>query len=124
MLWFRHYGHRDNRRRHLGFLFFGNSGRNRSRCFIDCWMNRRGNRHCFRDRGCRSGGRFHLPLQFQQVAPQSVAHLHTQLGEFKESLAKLVLPPHQVDGHKRRGHGQHREHYEYELHERHSPVCT
>lgn len=68
----------------------------------------------------RFGGRFDLPLQFEQVAPQSVAHLHAQVGEFQESLAKFALLPDEVDREERRGSEQysqhHSEHYEYELH--------
>ena len=81
-------------------------------------------RRRFRARSRGFGGRFHLPLQFQQVAAQSVAHLQAQVGEFQQSLPKFVLLPQKVDGEERRGNGQQCEHYEYELHERHSPVCT
>jgi hypothetical protein len=77
----------------------------------------------FRCRGRGSSGRFDLPLQVQQVATQSIAHLHAEVGEFQESLAKFVLLPEEVNRDERRGQGKYPEHYEYELHERHSPVC-
>jgi len=78
---------------------------------------------CIRDLSPSSGGRFDLPLQFQQIASQSIAHLQAQVSEFQESLSKLVLLPQQVDSQERRGKRQHSEQYEYGPHERHSPVC-
>jgi hypothetical protein len=86
-------------------------------------MNRMVDRRNFRDGSRNFGGRFHLPLQFQQVAPQSIAHLDAQVCEFKESLAKFVLLPQEIDGDEWRGNGEDPEHYEYELQQRHSPVC-
>ena len=77
----------------------------------------------FRDRSHSPGRYFHLPLQFQKVAAQSIAHLHAQVGEFQESLAKFALLPQKIDGDEWRGKGQYSEHYEYELQQRHSPVC-
>jgi hypothetical protein len=68
------------------------------------------------DRSRSFGGRFHLPLQLQEFAPQAIAHLKAQVGEFQESLAKFVLLPQEIDGYERSGNGQHSEHYEYELH--------
>jgi hypothetical protein len=94
---------RDHCSRSLELLFFNDARWDRSGC---------------------PGGRFDLPLQFQQVATQSIAHLHAQVGEFEESLAKFVLLPQEIDGDEGRGKRKYPEHYEYELHERHSPVCT
>ncbi len=102
---------------------FVNDSCNRSSCLLDrrvnAWMD------CWRFRYHRpsSDGRFDLPLQLQQIAPQSIAHLQAQVGEFQESLSKFVLLPQEVDGQKRRGKRQHSEQYEYGPHERHSPVC-
>jgi len=38
---------------------------------------------CIRDLSPSSGGRFDLPLQFQQIASQSIAHLQAQVSEFQ-----------------------------------------
>lgn len=57
----------------------------------------------FRDRARSFGGGFDLPLQFQQIVPQSIAHLQAQVSEFQESLSKFVLLPQEVDGDERRG---------------------
>ena len=94
--------------------------------FVNDWRNRRGGffrRWCyvwglrrFRGRSSNPGGRLNLPLQFQQVAPQSVSHLQAQISQLEQLLAKLVLPPDKIDGDEWRGDGEQREHYEYELH--------
>ena len=72
----------------------------------------------------RSGRGLNLPLQLQQVAPQSIPHLHAQVREFEELLAKLALPPEKIGGGEGCGDDEQPEHYEYELHYWHSPVCT
>lgn len=131
--WFRRHGRRDSWRRFVDLRLFGNERRsrnrcNRSGCLLDRCVNRWMDRRRFGNHSPSSGGRFDLPLQFQQIAPQSIAHLHAQVGEFQKSLSKFVLLPQEVDGHERRGNEQYSEHYsehyEYELPQRHSPVCT
>ena len=69
-------------------------------------------------------GSFNLPLQFQQIAPQAITYLKAQLSEFEELLANFMLAPENVDCDERRSDGEQPEHYEYELHYWHSPVCT
>lgn len=80
-------------------------------------QHRRFSGWCFR-------GSLNLPLQFQQVAPQAITHLQAQLGELEELLANFMLAPENVDCDERRSDGKQPEHYEYELHSWHSPVCT
>lgn len=68
------------------------------------------------DGRCSCRRRLNLPLQFEQIAPQAVAHLHAQLGELEKLLTQFVLTPEEEDGRKRRGQDEQHERYRYELH--------
>lgn len=100
----------DNRRGRCRLLSVGRGRSPRRRYFGLCLRNSR--------------RRFHLLLQLQQITPQSIADLHAQFCELEELLSKLVLPPEEEDSDEWSSDGKQREHYEYELHAWHSPVCT
>ena len=89
-------------------------------------------RHLCHNRGRHPKGRFcwcmrgdyrrlNLPLEFQEVATESIGDLHAQLGELEESLPKFALAQEKKNGCERCGEGKQREHYEYELQGRHTP---
>ena len=57
-----------------------------------------------------------MPLQFLQIAAQTIRDLNAQFGELEELLPDLMLSPKKKNGGEGCGDGEQREHYEYELH--------